>query len=132
MICTTDLSKFGDTELQKAIKLLQALSRTHWSKVKMTDIALARFELDGVKLKFNSFSGEVFLSNSDKQELLMNEGKADLILHLIDSDEEGFYVELTKNEVLSELSVSDLNFLKEIAEEIKDQVTIGRINKFLS
>src|SRR5512138_1374895 len=64
--CTTDLSRFGWRERKMAAELLTA----------SCDQGLpADFDDGGVTIMFNTYSGNVFLTNSEYQVAMMNGGK---------------------------------------------------------
>ena len=62
-ICTEDLSKFGYRELDEAGKLLSAIKKG------LPD----DFDSDGIKVVFNTYSGNVFLTNSEYQVVMIDD-----------------------------------------------------------
>jgi hypothetical protein len=87
---TSDLSKFGIVELREGGKILTA-----YADGELTDLAREHFSDAGVKLNFNTQSGNVFLTNEDYQVLMMtDDGKLDLWVWLGYEGREGFVEDL--------------------------------------
>jgi hypothetical protein len=83
-IVTTDLAEFGFKELHEAGNILKAYG-SH---------GLEAFEHDGVKLMFNTYSGYVFLTNSDCQVAMMNGNNLELFFNCPECGHEGFKDEM--------------------------------------
>jgi len=81
MSTTTDLSKFGNIELEEVENLLRA---------KRTQGLPDDFLDDGVIPMFNMSSGYVFLTNSDYQVAMMNGDKLESFYSCPECGEEGF------------------------------------------
>ena len=86
-IVTADLARFGHRERQMAEKLLQA-----WREQGLPD----DFYDDEVKLNFNTYSGYVFLSNSDYQVAMLNGDNLESFYTDYETGEEGFKEELSE------------------------------------
>ena len=78
-ITTTDLSKFGARERHMAADLLKAVDR-------LPD----DFDDEGITVMFNMHSGNVFLTNSDFQVAMMNDGKLESFYSCPECGHEGF------------------------------------------
>lgn len=70
-----DFSGFGPRELRMAARLLDLLA-SH----KLTNFAEKNFYNDGITVNLNDNSGYVFLSNSDYQALVEENGKLEMFL----------------------------------------------------
>jgi hypothetical protein len=83
---TEDLSKFGLRELKEAGKLLTAIGKGLPND----------FYDDGIRVGFNSYSGYVFLVNSDYQACMLDDETGELYSHYSTPYEgrEGSYEEL--------------------------------------
>jgi hypothetical protein len=84
-ITTIDLSEFGYREIEKAKNLLDAYLNQ--------DIPNEFYE-NKIKIMFNKRSGFVFLTNSEYQVLMLNDGKLEMFYSLPYEGEEGFAEEL--------------------------------------
>lgn len=78
-LLTADLSKFGNIEIDKSIKLLKAYREQG-----------ADFLSDGLTLNFNSNSGYVFLSDSDYNVAMLNDKKLEQWFSCYYCGHEGF------------------------------------------
>lgn len=94
-ITTTDLTRFGYRERCMAEELLQA-----WREQGLPD----DFEADEVTIMFNTYSGCVFLTNSEYQVAMMNGDKLESFYTDPETGEEGFLEELT-NEAKARLNL---------------------------
>ena len=72
---TTDLSQFGNRELGMAGELLTAYSENN-----LTQLARDYFDDSEITVMMNKNSGNVFLTNSDYQVLMMNGDDLDLFI----------------------------------------------------
>lgn len=81
MTTTTDLSKFGNTELEEVETLLHA---------KRTQGLPEDFNNDGIVPMFNMNSGYVFLTNNDCQVAMMNGDKLESFYSCPECGHEGF------------------------------------------
>lgn len=81
---TADFSGFKSRELRKAARLLNL-----WSFRVLTDFAQKNFYNDGITVNFNDNSGYVFLSNSDYQALVEEDGKLEMLLYCPNCGNEG-------------------------------------------
>ena len=86
---TTDLSEFGNRELGMAGELLTAYAENN-----LTQLAINYFNKDEVTVMMNKYSGNVFLTNSDFQVLMMNGDDLDLFIVTPYDGREGFMEEL--------------------------------------
>ena len=86
---TTDLSQFGNRELGIAGEILTAYSENN-----LTELALSFFNTDGVTVMMNQNSGNVFLTNSDYEVLMLRGDELDLFLTTPYDGREGFIDEL--------------------------------------
>ncbi len=80
-ITTTDLSKFGYRERVIARELLEAWEVQGLPK---------DFEDDEVTIMFNTYSGNVFLTNSEFQVAMMCDGKLESFYSCLQCGNEGF------------------------------------------
>jgi len=78
---TTDLTDFGCRERELAKELLQA-----WNEQGLPE----EFYEDGIQIMFNTNSGNVFLTNSDYQVAMMNNGKLEMYYTCPNCGNEGF------------------------------------------
>lgn len=86
---TSNLAEFGNKEIAEAGKIL-----TLYSEDKLTKIARDYFYTEGVNICFNKNSGYVFLSNSEYQVLMENDGKLDLFIYCSEHGSEGVLSDL--------------------------------------
>jgi len=86
---TTDLSEFGNRELGIAGEILTAYEENN-----LTQLAIDYFNKDEVTVMMNKYSGNVFLTNSDFQVLMMNGDDLDLFIVTPYDGREGFMEEL--------------------------------------
>ena len=86
---TTDLSEFGNRELGIAGEILTAYAENN-----LTQLAIDYFNKDEVTVMMNKYSGNVFLTNSDFQVLMMNGDDLDLFIVTPYDGREGFMEEL--------------------------------------
>lgn len=91
-ITTTDFSKFGHRERKLAEQLLNAWNEQGLPK---------GFQNDEVTIMFNTHSGNVFLTNSELQVAMMNDGKLESYYTDPKTGEEGF-----KNELIEEALIN--------------------------
>lgn len=85
MTTTTNLAKFGTRELEEVRALLSA----------MLDTGLpSDFSNDEVQPMFNMNSGHVFLTNSDFEVAMLNDGKLESFYSSPYDGIEGFYLDL--------------------------------------
>ena len=100
-ITTTDLSKFGSREKKMAGELLTVMSR---------DGLPDDFYNDEVTVMMNSYSGNVFLTNSDYQVAMMNGDDLESFYSCPICGHEGFAENMQHNEDDSECQ----EYLKDI------------------
>ena len=86
---TTDLSQFGNRELGMAGELLTAYSENN-----LTQLARDYFDDSEITVMMNQNSGNVFLTNSECQVLMMNGDDLDLFIVTPYNGNEGFMDEL--------------------------------------
>lgn len=86
-VTTTDFSKFGHRERKLAQILL-----TEWNENGLPE----DFEGDEVTIMFNLNSGNVFLTNSEFQVVMMNGDKLESFYTDFETGEEGFKDELSE------------------------------------
>lgn len=104
-ITTTDFSKFGHRERKLAEQLLSA-----WNEQGLPE----GFQNEEVTIMFNTHSGNVFLTNSELQVAMMNDGKLESYYNDPETGEEGF-----KNELIEEALINlGLITPSEMPEEI--------------
>lgn len=88
MSTTTDLSNFGYREIKLVTELLNA-----WVEQGLPD----DFYGDGVHPMFNTYSGNVFLTNSEFQVAMMNGNKLESFYSCPECGHEGFKEEMEHN-----------------------------------
>lgn len=114
---TTDLSLFGNREKAEAGELLTA-----YSNGQTTKLADDYFQNDGVTIMFNQMSGYVFLTNSDYQVLMFNDGELDLFITTPYNGCEGFMSDLIED--YENMHYEDQEYLRSMmSEEQKEQIT---------
>ena len=86
---TTDFSQFGNRELGMAAELLTAYSENN-----LTQLARDYFDNSEITVMMNQNSGNVFLTNSDYQVLMMNGDDLDLFIVTPYNGNEGFMNDL--------------------------------------
>ena len=86
-ILTSDLAKFGHRERKMAEELLKA-----WREQGLPN----DFMDDEVRICFNTYSGYVFLTNTDFQTAMMNGDKLESFYFDSETGEEGFFDELSE------------------------------------
>ncbi len=86
-ILTSDFAKFGYRERKLAEQLLRA-----WNEQSLPE----DFYEDEVSIIMNTYSGNVFLTNSDFQVAMMNGDKLESFYTDFETGEEGFKDELSK------------------------------------
>lgn len=102
---TNDLSDFGMIELREASKILTA-----YCDGKLTARAKENFGSKGVKLEFNTDSGNVFLVDDDYNVLMIDDdGMLDLWLITPDGDE-GYFDDLIEG--YDDMSADDKEYMK--------------------
>jgi len=84
-ITTTDLSRFGHRERELAEELLRA-----WRKQGLPE----DFDYDEVQIMFNTNSGNVFLTNSQYQAVMMNNEKLESWYTCPSCGHEGFKADM--------------------------------------
>ena len=103
---TTDLSKFGFRELEELRDILSA-----WIDNGLPD----DFEDSDVHPEFNEHSGYVFLTNSEHQAALLNDGKLETFYWLAGTGIEGFLDELidmfNNGEITDEDDLENLKYI---------------------
>jgi len=109
--CTTDLADFGARERAMLVNLL-----TLWSESGLPD----GFCDDEVRVMLNRDSGHVFLTNSEYQAAMVNEGKLELWHNLPYSGDEGFLMDLLNENIPEDLHRDDLNYLEYHIEQSVD------------
>ncbi len=87
-ITTTDLSKFGYREIKLMRELIDA-----WMDQGLPD----DFEDEGVQVMMNTNSGNVFLTNSEYQVVMMNGDKLKSFYNCPECGREGFKKEFEKD-----------------------------------
>lgn len=108
---TTDLSKFGYRELETLKDLLTA----------MIEQGLPRdFEDRDVTPMFNTYSGNVFLTNSEYQTAMLNGERLESWYYLSYSGQEGFLQDLIEMYRNDEFCNEDLEQLMYILEDNKE------------
>lgn len=108
---TTDLSKFGYRELETLKELLTA----------MIEQGLPRdFEDRDVTPMFNTYSGSVFLTNSEYQTAMLNGERLESWYYLSYSGQEGFLQDLIEMYRNDEFCNEDLEQLMYILEDNKE------------
>ena len=104
-IVTTDLSKYGYTELIEAAELLKAYSERN-----------AKFLGDGLTLNFNMNSGYVFLSDEDYNVgLLTDDGKLEQFFSCSNCGFEGFkedFIDIKQHETESDDCLEQIEEVK--------------------
>jgi hypothetical protein len=80
-ITTTDLSEFGNRELEEMEVLLRARRKEGFPD---------DFDDDGIKIMFNKNSGNVFFTNEDCQVAMMNGDKLESFYSCPECGNEGF------------------------------------------
>lgn len=86
----SDLSRFGFQELKEAAKLLTAYADA--------DSKGAEFLGSGINIMFNTSSGYVFLTDSDYNVGMLNDGDLEQFFTCSDCGKEGFLEEWGKEE----------------------------------
>ena len=104
---TTDLSQFGYRELGMAGELLTAYSNNN-------DFAF--FSNEGVQLMMNTSSGNVFLTDSDYNVLMMNDDKLEEFFTSPYDGKEGFFDDLLPE--YEEMNEEDKEWFKGIADAV--------------
>ena len=89
-ITTTDFSKFGHRERKLAEQLLNA-----WNEQGLPE----DFQNDEVTIMLNTHSGNVFLTNSELQVAMMNDGKLESMYTDGFTGKEGFLDEFSEEEL---------------------------------
>ncbi|MEQ9115654.1 MAG: hypothetical protein RLN62_02550 [Rickettsiales bacterium] len=87
-VITEDLARFGLGEMKRAYNLLKA-----WYEYGVPE----DFYQSRVLINFNFYSGEVFLSNSDHQVLMLEDEKLGLYYSCPECGYEGFKAEMLEN-----------------------------------
>jgi hypothetical protein len=104
---TSDLSKFGERELHKLKRLIEALE-----KQGLPD----DFYDSEVKIMLNTFSEKVFLTNSEYQVAMLNGDKLESWYFLSYYGNEGFLDDLLYMYNCGEIQVEDFEQLANICE----------------
>lgn len=107
MVTTTDLSNFGYRELNLAARLLEAMV-----KQGLPD----DFTDDEVHIMMNYNSGNVFLTNSECEAAMMNDGKLESFYCLGYYGNEGFLSDLLYQYKDGEIKPGDFEQLADICE----------------
>ena len=100
----TDLEKFGARELSMATKLLNAISNGYPED----------FDASGVKIAFNPYSGDVFLTNDDYQACIEVNGELFSYYFTPYSGIEGTFDECLQQ--YTDMHYEDREYIKELAE----------------
>ena len=103
MKTTTDLSAFGYTELNEAKELITALESSGTPN---------DFQDDEISIMLNQYSGYVFLTNSDHQVAMLNDGKLESFYYCSYCGQAGFFEEIEDHSEDKEC----LQFIKDIKE----------------
>ena len=102
---TTDLKDFGYRERKMAQELLEA-----WNNDGLPE----DFYDDGVEIMMNQNSGNVFLTNSDYQVAMINDGKLESFYNSPYEGHEGFFNELLDE--YSDMHEEDKEWFEELAK----------------
>ena len=119
---TENLADFGYRELEMLRDLLTA-----WLDSGLPD----DFEDDGVRPAFNTYSGNVFLTNDDYQVCMEVDGKLESFYYTPYEGYEGFYEDLL-DEADESWEYEDLEFLKDIAENRGDNDAVDKLTALMN
>ena len=115
---TTDISKFGGREREMLVELLNA-----WNEQGLPE----DFYNDEVTPMMNTYSGNVFLTNSEYQVAMMNGDDLESFYYLSGTGREGFYDELIEDfeEDGENWDSDDLEQLIFIAEQHDRKISVA-------
>lgn len=119
---TENLADFGYRELEMLRDLLTA-----WLDNGLPD----DFYDEGVRPAFNTYSGNVFLTNDDYQVCMEVDGKLESFYYTPYEGYEGFYEELL-DEADDSWNYEDLEYLRDIAESRGDNDAVDKLTALMN